>query len=123
LFICLLAYTTLVRASQWSSNVDHAVFEARHHPDSPRSAHAAGRIYARLAVNGNTESIDRAFYYLERASILDKSGIISDAVMIKLAFILEQPVQQGWYKRIISKAENLPNSARDNGNDIRYSPE
>ena len=111
LFICLLAYTTLVRASQWSSNVDHAVFEARHHPDSPRSAHAAGRIYARLAVNGNTESIDRAFYYLERASILDKSGIISDAVMIKLAFILQRPVQQGWYKRIISKLARHPVNA------------
>jgi len=116
LFICLLAYTTLVRSGQWSSNVDHAVFEALHHPGSPRSAHAAGRIHARLAVNGKTESLDRAFYYFERASILDKSGIISDAVMIKLAFMFDRPVQQGWYNRIISKLTHHPiNASTING--------
>jgi hypothetical protein len=103
IFITLLSYTTWVRAGQWSDNVTHAVYEAMHHPQSPRSVHAAGRIHARLALNGHTESIEKAFYYLDRASQLDHTGILSDSVMVKLAFLLDIPVKQEWYDRIIAK--------------------
>lgn len=116
IFIALLSYTTWVRAGQWSDNVTHAVFEVMHHPQSPRSVHGAGRIHARLALNGHTESIDKAYHYLERASQLDQSGILPDTVMIKLAFLLDRPVRQEWYDRIITKLRmHSINSADLNG--------
>ena len=61
-FLALLSYTTWVRASQWSDNVTHAVYEAMHHPQSPRSVYAAGRIHARLALYGREDSIEEAFH-------------------------------------------------------------
>lgn len=111
LFICLFAYTTFARAEQWSDNVNQAVFEAIHHPDSPRAVFSAGRIHARLAINGRTESIEPAFKYLERASELSRSGILPDVVMIKLANILDLPVKGEWYDTVISKLKLSINAA------------
>ncbi|MEN8109147.1 MAG: hypothetical protein ABFS22_14230, partial [Pseudomonadota bacterium] len=113
LFIALLAYTTWVRAGQWSDNVNHAIYEAVHHPESPRSVYAAGRIHARLALNGHEDSIEKAYYYLGRASELDYSGILPDIVMVKLAFMLDLPVKQEWYDRIIFKLAEYPINAAD----------
>lgn len=114
LFICLFAYTTWVRAGQWSDNVTHAVFEATHHPESPRALLSAGRIHARLAINGRKESIESAFRYLERASEIDQSGILPEVVMIKLASILELPVDKEWYNIVINKLEYPIDAAKIN---------
>jgi hypothetical protein len=113
LFVSLLSYTTWVRADQWSDNVSHAIYEALHHPTSPRAMHAAGRIHARLAFNGHEDSIAKAYDYLGRASKLDHSGILSDVVMIKTAFALDRPIKQEWYDRIIDKLKKYPISASD----------
>jgi hypothetical protein len=113
LLIVLFAYTTWVRAGQWSDNYTLAVYEAMHHPQSPRSVFAAGRIHARLAIAGHTESIDKAYHYLERASQLDHSGILPDVVMVKVAFILDMPVKQEWYDRIITKLRRHAINAAD----------
>jgi hypothetical protein len=113
LFIILLSYTTWIRSSQWSDNVTQAVYEVIHHPQSPRSAFAAGRIHARLALTGHTESTGKAYHYLERASELDYSGILPDVIMIQLAFLLERPVKHEWYERIITKLKHYPIKAAD----------
>lgn len=115
LFICLLAYTTWVRADQWSDNVTHAVFEATHHPQSSRAVFSAGRIHAKLAINGHDESIEPAFRYLESASSTGQSGILPDVVMIKLASILDLPVKKVWYRRIIDNLEQPIGAASING--------
>ena len=44
---------------------------------------------------------------LDRASQLDHTGILSDSVMVKLAFLLDIPVKQEWYDRILAKLEEL----------------
>jgi hypothetical protein len=111
-FLIMFASVTWVRAGQWSDNVNHAVYEAMHHPESPRSVFAAGRIHARLALAGNEESIDKAFQYLQNASRLDSTGILPDVVMVKLASILKQPVKQEWYDTIVTKLA-YPLSAAD----------
>ena len=113
IFLVLLSYTTWVRAGQWSDNVTHSVYEAMHHPQSPRSVYAAGRIHARLAIYGREESVGEAYHYLERASQLDESGILPDIIMIKLAFLLDLPVKQEWYDRIISKLRQHSINAAD----------
>jgi hypothetical protein len=115
LFICLFAYTTWVRADQWSDNVTHAVFEATHHPESSRAIFSAGRIHARLAIKDHNESMEPAFRYLDRASRLDQSGILPEVVMIKLANILDRPINEEWYKRITDKLEQPIGATNING--------
>lgn len=112
LFILLLAGTTWVRAGQWSDNVNFAVYEALHHPGSPRALYSAGRIHARLAMKGHAESTEKAFRYLQQSSELDTSGIMPDVVMIKLASFLGLEVKKEWYDTIIEKLA-LPISAAD----------
>lgn len=111
LLITLLAYTTWVRAGQWSDNITHATFEAMHHPQSPRAIYSAGRIHARLALVGVEASTDKAFAYLQAASRLDSTGIMPDVTMIKLASILQLPVQDTWYDTILTKLEYPVSSA------------
>ena len=113
LFLALFAYTTWLRSAQWSDNINHAVYEALHHPESFRSVFAAGRIHARLALQGHKESETRAFELLERARTLDKAGIMSDITLIKLSFLTGRPVDPVMYERIIHKLANYPLSSSD----------
>jgi tetratricopeptide (TPR) repeat protein len=112
-FLIMLAYTTWLRSEEWSDNINHAVYEARHHPESFRSVFAAGRIHARLAVQGRAESEPRAFELLERARSLDKTGIMSDITLVKLGFLTGKPVATDRYESIIHKLEDFPLSSSD----------
>jgi hypothetical protein len=112
-FFCLFGYTTWLRSEQWSDNINHAVYEALHHPESFRSVFAAGRIHARLALNGNNESEARAFELLERARELDKTGIMSDITLIKFSFLTDRPVEAARYEDVIHKLATHPLSSSD----------
>jgi hypothetical protein len=70
----------------------------------------AGRIHARLAIRGHTESVDKAFGHLQQASQLDNSGILADVIMIKLASILGLEVKEAWYATILEKLAVSVNS-------------
>jgi hypothetical protein len=109
----LFAYTTRLRSEQWSDNINQAVYEARHHPDSFRSVYVAGRIHARLALNGHTGSEAKAFDFLEKASRLDKSGIMPDVTMIKLDYLLHKPVDQQLFDTVLYKLSHFPLSPSD----------
>jgi tetratricopeptide (TPR) repeat protein len=113
LFLAIFAYTTWLRSEQWSDNINHAVYEARHHPESFRSVFAAGRIHARLALNGNNESKEQAFELLERARILDRTGIMPDVTLIKLSNLTGRPVDPARYENIIHKLASFPLSSSD----------
>jgi len=113
LFLVLFSYTTWLRSEQWSDNINHAVYEALHHPESFRSVFAAGRIHARLTLQGHTESEPRAYELLERARSLDEAGIMSDITLIKLSFLTGKPVEPVMYDRIIHKLANYPLSSSD----------
>jgi len=109
----LFSATTLIRAQQWSDNVNHAVYEARHHPLSPRAQLAAGRIYARMTLARVPDSEAKAFEFLARASELDASEIIPDVTYMLLKFHLDQPVTDDMYDRIKHKLASYPVSASD----------
>ncbi|HYQ72268.1 MAG TPA: hypothetical protein VET88_10110, partial [Gammaproteobacteria bacterium] len=113
MFLVMFAYTTWLRSEQWSDNINHATYEALHHPQSIRSVFAAGRIHARLALEGRAESEPRAFELLERARNLDKTGIMSDVTYIKLSFLIGRPVSPEMYESIINKLANYPLSTSD----------
>jgi len=112
-FLVLFAYTTWLRSEEWSDNINHAIYEALHHPESFRSVFAAGRIHARLALQGHTESEPRAFELLERARTLDKTGIMSNVTLIKLSFLTGRPVTPEMYESVIYKLANYPLSTSD----------
>jgi tetratricopeptide (TPR) repeat protein len=107
-FLLLFAHTTWLRAGQWSDNVNHAVYEARHHPESYRAVYSAARIYARMALLHQPGAEEKAYQYLDRASALDETDIMSDVVRIKLSSILGRPVQQEWFDSILSKVGKDP---------------
>jgi hypothetical protein len=109
----MFAYTTWLRSEQWSDNINHAVYEAMHHPQSFRSVFAAGRIHARLALQGHGESATRAFELLERARNLDKTGIMSDITLIKFSHLTDRPVDPAMYEDIIHKLASYPLSTSD----------
>jgi tetratricopeptide (TPR) repeat protein len=113
LFFLLFASITWLRASQWSDNVNQAIYEARHHPNSFRAVFAAGRIHGRLAIQGHPDSVEKAYSYLERASELETIGIMSEVTKIKLAYILERPVDPGWFDKILDKLSRHPLTASD----------
>jgi len=103
LFVIMFSYTTWVRSAQWSDNVQHAVYEAMHHPHAFRAVYVAGRIHARLALAGHEASIPEAFRYLEQADALGKQDIMPLVVMIKLSYLLDRPVDPVWFDRISAK--------------------
>lgn len=113
LAMCLFAYTTWNRSMQWSDNIDHAVFEALHHPGSARAVFAAGRIHARLALNGRTESLEPALHFLAQAGTLDPGGIMPDVTLVKLNYLLDRPVDPSLFDSIIQKLENHPLTPAD----------
>ena len=104
LFLILFSSTTWLRASQWSDNINQAIYEARHHPESFRAVFAAGRIHGRLAIQGQPGSEDKAYVYLERAGELDKVSIMSEVTMIKLSYLLGNPVKDAWFEDYTSQA-------------------
>ena len=113
LMLLLFSYTTWSRSTQWADNVDHAIYEATHHPDSPRAVFSAGRIHARLAVTGRQESADEAFKYLARAARLDNTGIMPEITMIKLGYLLGRPVSQQLFDDVYEKLSNYPLTPSD----------
>lgn len=115
LFLLLFSYTTWLRASQWSDNIQHALYEAMHHPDSMRAVFSASRIHARLALNGVTESEAEAFRLLERARQLDRTGIMPDATLIILSYALDRQVDPSAFTEIRHKLATYPLTPTDIG--------
>ena len=107
-FLLLFAHTTWLRADQWSDNVNHGIYEARHHPESFRAAYSAARIYARLALLHQPGAEEKAYKYLDRASALNEKDIMTDVVRIKLSSILGNPVQEEWFDNILEKVGKDP---------------
>lgn len=113
LLILLFSYTTWLRSEQWSDNINHAIYEARHHPDSQRAVFSAGRIHARLVLERQPGHKEQAYIHLERARKLDKTGIMPNVTLIKFSYLLDEPVDPAWFDEILDKLSRHPISASD----------
>ena len=112
-FLLPLSYTTWLRSEQWSDNISHALYEARHHPQSHRAVFAAGRIHARLALQGQPDNEAKAFEYLASASQLDQTGIIADVTMVKMSYLIDRSPDPAWFETILHKLANYPVTPSD----------
>ena len=113
LFILLFSYTTWLRSGQWSDNINHSIYEARHHPESPRAVFSAGRIHARLTLDGHIDSKEQAYAYFEQARHLDKADIMPNVTLIKLSYLLDEPVNPAWFEEMLEKLSRYPISSAD----------
>ena len=106
--IILLSIVTNLRSYQWSDNVLHAVYEARHHPMSARAIYSEARIFANLSIAGNTDKTRDAFLKLKQSSKLYSKNILPDVGLILLAnkLGLEQKVE--WTNNIKYKLKHFP---------------
>jgi hypothetical protein len=108
LFLLLFSYTTWLRASQWSDVVSHAVYEARHHPDSFRSVFSVGRIYARLALNGKPDFTQQAHDNLLHATELNPAEVLSYSALIQFTYLMKQPVEPQWFDAMFQRLSGYP---------------
>jgi tetratricopeptide (TPR) repeat protein len=113
LFFSLFSATTWLRANQWSNNINQAIYEAGHHPNSYRATFAAGRIYARLAIQSQPGSAEKAYHYLERAAKLDQINIMPEVTQLKLSYVLGNPIKDAWFDEILYKLEHHPVTPSD----------
>jgi tetratricopeptide (TPR) repeat protein len=88
--------------------VNQAVYEARHHPTSFRSVFSAGRIYARLALNGAPDFAPQARDYLLRAADLNMTEMMSYSALIQFSYLMKQPVDSEWYHEIFHRLSSYP---------------
>jgi tetratricopeptide (TPR) repeat protein len=112
-FLVLFAATTWLRANQWSDNINQAVYEARHHPNSFRAVFAAGRIHGLLAMHGQAGSAEKAYDFLARAAKLENANIMPEVTEIKLSYFLGNPVKASWFEAILQKLAHKPLTSSD----------
>ena len=112
-YIGLLFTVTTFRATQWEDNLSHAQFSVAHHPNSARATFTLGRIYANLNIGGHLDNSDLVITTLERASILDPSGITPEITLILFSKKLESPLKYSWIESIHNKLKNSPVSSAD----------
>lgn len=107
-FLALFSYTTWVRAVQWSDVFSHAIYEAEHHPYSYRAVFAAGRISARMTLNGAPEFEDDTRDLLFRATQLNQRDIMAHSALILFNYELGKPADPAWYDELVYRLTNYP---------------
>lgn len=106
--VSVLFALTWLRAGQWSSNVDQALHEARHHPESVRANSGAGRIMAHLVLAGQFSDPGPAFQYFEKARALGAAHIGAECAMIVFAAKIGRTIDPAWIDGIEHKLRHQP---------------
>lgn len=112
--IGLFAFSTFARATSWANPVDLAQSEVQHHPDSPRSNHEMGFVYANIiskdpAATEMNYLLARQFY--EKATALDPNYSNSLFGLIILSSARGKLVEPAWIDELQHRLKNTPFSA------------
>lgn len=108
IYCTFLLVNTFYRASQWTTNLHLSHYETQNHPNSARANFSLGRIYANITLQGNKSYRELAIKHMQKAGLLDKSGIIPETSLIVFLSNLKEPANPVWYSRIIEKLQIYP---------------
>ena len=113
-FIAFFAFTTFLRAEEWSNPLRLAYSEALKRPDSPRAQYELARTLI-VAARENEDSplIDDSFKILERAAALPDSGIGPLQALIFLNGRAHRPIDPTWWQSILVKLRSRTPSQTD----------
>ena len=113
-FIALCAFTTLLRAEEWSHPLRLAYSEALKRPDSPRAQYELARSLI-IAAGDNEKSplVDQSINILERNASSTQSGISSLQALIYIAAHNHRDIDPQWWKTIIDRLRTHPPSESD----------
>lgn len=113
-FIALFAFTTFLRAEEWSSSIRLAYSEALKRPDSQRAQYELARTL--IVAAGKDEKsplIEEASRILERNAFLPTSGITSLQALIYINSHTHRAIDSRWWQAIVEKLRAAAPSRAD----------
>jgi hypothetical protein len=113
-FTAFFAFTTFLRAQEWSHPLRLALSEASKRPDSMRAQYELARTLI-VAAGSNDKSplIDESVNILERTAFRPDSGIAPLQALIYLNGRAHRPIDPAWWKAIVQKLEDRPPAQSD----------
>jgi hypothetical protein len=115
-FIAFFAFTTFLRAEEWSNPLRLAYSEALKRPDSPRAQYELARTL--IVAAGNNEKsllIDESIKILERNAYHPNSGIGPLQALIFINGRAHRDIDPRWWQAIIEKLHDRAPSQTDIG--------
>jgi len=111
LFTLMLAFITANRSAVWGNPMEHAVYEAYTHPNSPRANMDLATKYAVLSATISEKSdyyYDKATEYFLRSASLRGSYTSGLFGLIKTACVLNRPIKPEWTADLSDRLANKP---------------
>jgi len=118
-FACLFAFqafSTWMRAQEWSDPLRLALSEASKRPGSSAAQYELGRtlLYSRRA--GETQPMtEQGFEVLERGARIPASDILHEQLLIVMHAELGRPIEPRWWDSILHKLQTRPPTTADIG--------
>jgi hypothetical protein len=107
-WLCTIAITTSIRASQWGDAITHEYYEVSHHPKSARANFALAKTYANLSLAKIFDEKDKAIDLLEHSISLMPHEIIGEASAIIFSSGINIENKEKWIDNIIYKLNTFP---------------
>jgi len=113
-FIAFFAFTTFLRAEEWSNPLRLAYAEALKRPLSPRAQYELARTLILIDPKGqNANLVNDSVAILKRAALLQNSGIAPLQALIYVNARAGQPIDQAWWASIVDKLQRNTPSQTD----------
>lgn len=108
------AFTTWMRAEEWSDPLRLALSEANKRPDSSAAQYELGRVLLSSKRRGeDTPMSSKAFEVLERASHIPNSDILPEELLIVGHAQLKLDIDPVWWRSLIAKLRARPPTTAD----------
>jgi tetratricopeptide (TPR) repeat protein len=115
--VCLLAmyaFTTHLRAREWSDPVRFAISEAAKHPHSPRATYDEARTFIMLSdYRADSPFTAKALAALERARAAPHGSILAEQATLIFAARTGRPLQHEWWEAMWKKLDTRSPGPQD----------
>ncbi|MGH8171852.1 MAG: tetratricopeptide repeat protein [Rhodanobacteraceae bacterium] len=108
------AFTTWMRAEEWSDPLRLALSEANKRPDSSAAQYDLGRVLL-ASTRNDAPMTEQGFEVLERASRMPDSDILHEQLLIVAHAHFQRPIKPEWWSSLIAKLRSRPPTTSDIG--------